>query len=152
MIDILIRCFSRERWLAVATNRNLIDAEGAPREGVGIDELGPIVITPAVYDENGVETSPAVLDTWHWVNLRLHSTAFRDDEDAANPADEADETTRPFRFFRSKFVKFIRNNATQLTIRGVRVYQFGTGTNRLQVLDPRDVNFHPRVWADGMHL
>lgn len=49
-----------------------IDAEtGAliPSEWVRIDEIGPVVKEPGVYDEDGVEITPPVLTPGHHVNL-----------------------------------------------------------------------------------
>lgn len=38
-----------------------------------VDEIGPIVITPAVLDENGDVVDEAVIDLSHHVNLRVMS-------------------------------------------------------------------------------
>lgn len=35
------------------------------------DEIGPIVITPAILDENGEVITPAVIDNAHHVNIRV---------------------------------------------------------------------------------
>ena len=35
-----------------------------------IDEIGPLVITPGVYDEEGVEITPPVIDNGHHINFR----------------------------------------------------------------------------------
>ena len=142
MIDLLLRIRTRARWLTLAQVRNLIDADGNPVAGVDIDEIGPVVITP------GDETTPPVIDDWHWVNVRLYGRKEAEDEDAPNSGEEGER----FRFFRSKLVKFIRNNSTQRTIRSVRVYEIGSGDNRVQILDPRDVTNPPRVWAGGMEM
>ena len=44
-----------------------------------VDEVGPIVTTPGVYDEEGVEITPPVMDNGHHVNLiGAHPAEFDD--------------------------------------------------------------------------
>lgn len=51
-------------------------------KGVEIYPIGPVVITPAVLDEDGNVTTPAVMDTRHHVNFRMGEPAVsRSDED-----------------------------------------------------------------------
>lgn len=152
MIDIYFRCITRARWLTLAQNRDLIDENGQPRLGVAIDEIGNYVITPAVMDDMTVAT-PAQIDNWWTVNVRLFGARAAEDEDVPFP----DEENGQWRFLRSKLVRFIRENATlvNLNVNGnnVRAYQFGTGAQRVQILDPRDMGNVPRTqWAGGMYL
>ena len=49
--------------------------EWALARGVSMDHVGSIVITPATYDADGNELTPAVLDTRHHCNIRLASPA-----------------------------------------------------------------------------
>lgn len=44
--------------------------------GVEIYHIGPVVITPAVMDEEGNVTTPAVMDTRHHVNFRMGEPAI----------------------------------------------------------------------------
>ena len=44
-------------------------------KGVEIYPIGPVVITPAVLDEDGNVTTPAVMDTRHHVNFRMGEPA-----------------------------------------------------------------------------
>jgi hypothetical protein len=147
MIDLMVRCITRDRWLALAQNRNLmapiVNEAGATvyisPSGVDIDEIGNAVIT----------ASPLTVDTW-WVNVRLSGARFADDVDTLYTA----ETDGGFRFVRSKLVRFIREQATQVVSPwGGRAYQFGTNANRVQILDPRDAQHVPqRIWLGGMEL
>jgi cytosine/adenosine deaminase-related metal-dependent hydrolase len=52
-----------------------VEASGpiVPARGVTITELGPHVLTPAVYDVDGAVVTPAVLDTRHHVNFWLNA-------------------------------------------------------------------------------
>ena len=45
-------------------------------KGVEIYPIGPVVITPAVMDEDGNVTTPAVMDTRHHVNFRMGEPAI----------------------------------------------------------------------------
>jgi hypothetical protein len=160
MIDLMIRAETRARLRAFLVNRELIfqDAGGVWRvnPGVEIDEIGNAVITPGVYggtaDEPTIIT-PAVVDTWWLANLRLFGARESADADTLQTG-ETVETAGSWRFPRSKFVRFVREQATQVASPwGGRAYQFGTTPNRIQLLDPRDAGHAPkRVWLGGMSL
>ncbi len=141
MIDIVLRCFSRARWITVATSRGILDANGNPNPGYAVDEIG-----------TDAEIAPGVLDTWYWINLRIYNQAADADADTVYPGEEND--TSGFKFVRSKLVRWIRDQSTPLTLtyrgRSVRVYQFGATTNRVQVIDPRDyADIRVREWMGG---
>lgn len=154
MIDLVFRCFSRARWITVATSRGIYDAEGTVSPGFEVDEIGAVELVPAVIDGLGVVTTPAVLDTWFWVNLRTHGGgATLADADTLYPG-EIDEG---YKFTKSKLVRFVREQATpvNLTYRGqtIRTYQFGATVNRVQLLDPRDYAVtRVREWLGGMEF
>lgn len=159
MLDLTFRCFSRARWFAFGVNRNIIaeDTQNPgtylARPGFDVDEIGAMEITPAVMDANGVITTPAVMDTWWTVNVRISGKAFDADDDDLYTG-ETDDGTR-LKFLRSKIVKFIRDQSTPVNLpyKGdtIRAYQFGTLTNRIQILDPRDwQKWSPRIFLGGM--
>ena len=50
--------------------------EWATAKGVHINPLGPVVITPGTYDEDGTELTAPVVDTRHHVNIRLTDPAL----------------------------------------------------------------------------
>jgi len=149
MIDIYLRCETRARWLALAVARGLLIQNGAiytPAPGVSIDEIGAYEITAAVINPTtGAVTTPAVLDTWHSVNVRLDGAAAAADLDTLYPG----ETDGPWRFLRSKLVRFVRAQGTLVTLMGMRAYRFGTTPNRVDVIDSRDLT-PKRVWLGGM--
>jgi hypothetical protein len=160
MIDFIIRAETRARLRAVLVNRGLIfqDAGGnwIINPNVDIDEIGNAVITPAVLNTStfpATVVTPAVVDTWWLVNLRLSGAREAADADTLQ-AGETEGTAGSWRFPRSKFVRFVREQATQVTSPwGGRAYQFGTTPNRIQLLDPRDAGHSPkRVWLGGMSL
>lgn len=150
MIDLFFRAFSRARWLTVATNRGVYDTEGNINPGFGIDELGNVMVTPPVINPDGTVQTPAVIDTWHCVNLRLYGPQAEADDD--DPYEDDSAEPRRWKFLRSKLARFVREQATVVMVRGIRAYQFGTAANRFQLLDPRDIPVPPRVWAGGMEL
>ena len=149
----MIRAFSRARWLQVATARGIYsgtDPEtGEPTVAAGylVDEIGHLLITPPVLDANEVEITPAVFDTWHSVNLRLHGPVADADEDTLYPGE--DEII-PKKFLRSKFARWVREQGNLVMVQGVRAYQFGAGNNRVQLLDPRDIATPYRIWVGGL--
>jgi hypothetical protein len=151
MIDLVFRAFSKARWVTVATNRGILNAQGTPNPGFEVDEIGAAVIADAIVDAQGNITTPAVMDTWFLVNLRIHGAEAVNDNDTLY----AGETEDGFKFTKSKLAKFVRDQATlvNLTFRGatVRTYQFGLTTNRIQLLDPRDYGIvRVREWLGGM--
>ena len=50
MIDLTFRCSSRDRWLAVAKARGVIDKDGHSVPGFEVDEIGNAELVPAVLD------------------------------------------------------------------------------------------------------
>ena len=174
MIDLVFRCFSRDRWLAVAKARGVIDKDGHSVPGFEVDEIGNAELVPAVLDMkdpmNPTVITPAVIDTWFWINLRIHADKALLDEgvkyvDAEEVALEAKaaldaKTDEVFvipetKFTQSKFAAFVRNQATKnkIEFRGktIRVYEFGVGKNAIQLLDPRDyAEVALRQWLGGM--
>ena len=141
MIDLTFRCFSRARWIAVASARGICDVDGNALPGFAIDEIGTVALD---------NLDPPTMDTWFWVNLRIHGQAADSDEDTIYPGENEDG----FKFTKSKLAKFVRNQATpvNLTFKGktIRTYQFGSAANRIQLLDPRDyASVRVREWLGG---
>ena len=151
MIDLVFRAYSRKRWLTVATARGIYDADGNVQPGFEVDEIGNAELSPAVTDKDGNITTPAELDSWFWVNLRIYGDKVNADIDTLYPGEIEDG----FIFTKSKFACFVRDQATPVTLKyrgkSVRTYQFGATTNRVQLIDPRDYGeIRLREWAGGM--
>lgn len=70
-VDVMCRAAYRKAWTDAATANKLIDADGNPAPGVSIDEIGDVIVTPATYDEDGKELTPAVIDNRFHVNFRI---------------------------------------------------------------------------------
>ncbi len=160
MLDLFFRAETRATLRSVirsAPFRNVIgdlrarDDEGKVTTGIvmlpgSVDWVyfppNRVVITPAVLDGNGDIITPAVTDAWCWLQLRLYGDAetadFEDD-----PADQ-----EPDRWNKSRIRKWMQNNGTFRTIRGVRVYQHTLGNGkRIQVwrgsqMEALGVKFH----------
>ena len=140
MIDLTFRCFSRARWITVATSRGIYDAQGNVAKGFDVDEIGAPIIT-----------MPSTIDTWFWVNLRFYGASETADGDVLY----AGEIEDGFRFTKSKLAAFVRNQATVVFItvdgQSVKTYEFGLTTNRIQLLDPRSyAALRRREWLGGM--
>ena len=73
MMDMMYRATDKATWDAYAASKGLT-ADGMP-SGCYIDEIGPIVTTPAVISEDGTILTPAVMDDRHHVNVRVTQIA-----------------------------------------------------------------------------
>ena len=73
MVDLMFKAADRAAWGAFTAEVGLTD-DGNPN-GCLIDEIGPIVVTPAVINPDGSILTPAVLDNSHHVNVRLTQIA-----------------------------------------------------------------------------
>ena len=77
--DLMYRATDKAAWDAYAAQVGLT-ADGYPT-GCYIDEIGPIVVTPAVISEDGTILTPAVMDDRHHVNVRIvHLPQTTDEE------------------------------------------------------------------------
>lgn len=74
MMDLMYRANTKAAWDAYASDTGLTDDEGRPL-GCYIDEIGPVVTTPAVISEDGTILTPAVMDDRHHVNVRVTQIA-----------------------------------------------------------------------------
>ncbi len=90
-----------------------------------------VVITPG---------DPPVTDAWCWLHLRLTGNA--------EVADDEGDNGEPDRWNRSRIKRWMKNNGTLRTIRGVRVWQHTLGNGkRMQVwrgseMEALGVKFH----------
>ncbi len=102
-----------------------------------------VVITPAVYDNDGNIITPAVTDGWCWIQLRIYGAAEVADDDVEDGSDA--------RFDRSRIRKWMQNNGTFRTIRDVRVYEYTLGNGkRMQIWHGRDMaeNLPPSIFHE----
>jgi hypothetical protein len=77
--DLMYRATDKATWDAYAASKGLT-SDGQPT-GCYIDEIGPIVTTPAVISEDGTILTPAVMDDRHHVNVRVINLPTITDED-----------------------------------------------------------------------
>jgi hypothetical protein len=68
--DLMYRADTKAAWDAYASDTGLTDDDGRPL-GCYIDEIGSIVVTPAVIGPDGEIVTPAVMDDRHHVNVRV---------------------------------------------------------------------------------
>ena len=101
-----------------------------------------VVVTPAVLDGDGSIITPAVTDAWCWLHLRLTGPA-----EAADFEDDPGGT-EPDRWRKSRLKRWVKENGTLRTIRGVRVWQHTLGNGkRIQIwrgsqMEALGVKFH----------
>lgn len=71
MLDLMFKATDKAAWDAW-----LESLDDETKAAILIDEIGPIIITPAVIDTDGEITTPAVMDAKHHVNVRVMSDAI----------------------------------------------------------------------------
>lgn len=146
MIDLMIRAKTRANFIAFLKAQALLWDDESPRDGVAIDEVGNIEVTPAVLDGDGNVLTPAVLDPWLSFNVRIFGDRAAADEDVAD-AKESDGGKADLKFTRSKIAASLRSKATVKEVNGVQAYQVNAN---IQIIDPRSVATPKRVWMGGM--
>lgn len=141
IIDLMVWAPTREQFITgMIANGLATYADGilTPTECVAIDELGPIIKTPATYDEEGNEVTPAVIVGGHHVNLRAYGQ-FAEQVTYGLPQ-EGDV------FQRTHILQIIQDlNFKPITEEGVPAgYE---GPNGVRLFDPGTVGTPRRVWV-----
>lgn len=144
IIDLMVWASTREQFIAGMVQNGLATEDDGvliPTEGVLIDELGPITKTPATFDANGKEISPAVIVDGHHVNLRAYGQ-FAAQVTYGLPQ-EGDV------FQRTHLLQIIQDLAfVPITEKGVPPgYE---GPNGVRLFDVGAVNVPRRVWVGGL--
>ena len=140
-IDLMVWAPTREQFITGMVQNGLATYEDGfltPTEGVAIDELGPITKTPATYDAEGNEITPAVIVGGHHVNLRAYGE-FAEQVTYGLPQ-EGDVFTR------THLLQIIQDlDFKPITEEGVPAgYE---GPNGVRLFDPGVINRRARVWA-----
>lgn len=141
IIDLMVWAPTREQFINGMVANGLATYEDGiltPTECVAIDELGPITKTPATYDEEGNETTPAVIVDGHHVNLRAYGE-FAEQVTYGLPQ-EGDV------FQRTHLLQIIQDlDFVPITEEGVPAgYE---GPNGVRLFDPGVIKLRARVWA-----
>lgn len=127
-MDMMFKAVDKETWDAWASDAGLI-SPGKEEKGWGeipiyIDEIGPIVTTPAVLDENGEVVTPAVINDSHHVNVRIVYP------DSVYTYTDAEGVERTY---------------------GVDYSILAQGGEGVEWIDPIIVTTPERIWAGGMN-
>jgi len=141
IIDLMVWAQTREQFITGMVANGLATYEDdilTPTECVAIDELGPVPKTPATYDEEGNELTPAVIVGGHHVNLRAYGE-FAEQVTYGLPQ-EGDV------FERTHILQIIQDlDFKPITEAGVPAgYE---GPNGVRLFDPGVINRRARVWA-----
>lgn len=159
-IDLTFRCTTRAAWITAAKGRGIYGADQTDLQGKTInvvnpdfmvDEIGFPALVPAVIDAQGNVATPAVMDTWYWINFRISGVEAESDHTTLY----AGETDTSWNFTQSKLVAFIRASSTPqtVTLNGttIKTYEFAVGADKVQLLDSRDyAPVNMREWSGGM--
>ncbi len=153
MIDVLCWCSSRELFVTGMSTTYLpdgrtlatVDEQGnlAPAEGVTIDEIGPITKTPATYDEEGNELTPAVIVGGHHVNLRASGAIA---EMLTQGLPQTDAEGNPLGLFERTHLLSLIPGLEWVPITEEGVPEGYQGPNGVRLFDPAVVNNRRRVW------
>ena len=162
-IEIFAWCSTRELFVTGMTATSLpdgsmlatLDDNGnlIPREGIIIDEIGPITKVPATYNAKGKELTPAVIIAGHHVNL-LATGALASMLTIGPPDAEGNPTTLPQYDAEGNLLSvFQRTNILSLipgmvwkAIPGPGVPGSYEGPNGVCLFDPATVNNRTRVF------
>lgn len=142
ILELMVWCADRKHFIdgMVTYGFASLDEEGnlVPSPDVAIDEIGPITKTPATYDEDGKELTPAVVIEGHHVNIRVWGD-FAKMVTAGRPAEGTI-------FERTNVLGMIPGLKWEpLSDEGVPGGYMGpTG---VKLFDPAVVNSPSRVWA-----
>ena len=141
IIDLMVWAPTREQFITGMVANGLATYEDdilTPTECVAIDELGPVPKTPATYDDEGNELTPAVIVGGHHVNLRAYGE-FAEQVTYGLPQ-EGDV------FERTHILQIIQDlDFKPITEAGVPAgYE---GPNGVRLFDPGVINRRARVWA-----
>ena len=141
IIDLMVWAPTREQFIKGMVENGLATYEDGiltPTECVAIDELGPVPKTPATYDAEGNELTPAVIVGGHHVNLRAYGE-FAEQVTYGLPQD-GDV------FQRTHLLQIIQDlDFKPITEEGVPAgYE---GPNGVRLFDPGVINRRARVWA-----
>ena len=141
IIDLMVWAPTREQFITGMVQNGLATYEDdilTPTDGVMIDELGPVPKTPATYDEEGNELTPAVVVGGHHVNLRAYGE-FAEQVSYGLPQ-EGDVFTR------THLLQIIQDlDFKPITEEGVPAgYE---GPNGVRLFDPGVIKLRARVWA-----
>jgi hypothetical protein len=141
IIDLMVWASTREQFITGMVANGLATYEDdilTATEGVLIDELGPITKTPATFDDEGNEITPAVIVDGHHVNLRAYGE-FAEQVTYGLPQ-EGDVFTR------THLLQIIQDlDFVPITEEGVPAkYE---GPNGVRLFDPDVINRRARVWA-----
>jgi hypothetical protein len=75
MIDCMVRATDEATFNTAAQSVGLLDEGGNVSPGIDLVRVGQIVQTPAVYDDEGNETTPATFFDGYHVNFRLNAAS-----------------------------------------------------------------------------
>jgi len=115
MIDIVLRLVAPNIWENVGKSLGVLvdgDEGVVPAQGANISDIGKIVITPAVLDENGDVITPAVMTTQVHYNVRVTGnevleTSLQKDYDDAVTANSKAPSNKNEAAYRHKGAQFI---------------------------------------------
>lgn len=139
-VDAIVRADTKEDFETAAIARKLMVQEtledgvttrNVPAEGINIDALGPVVITPAVLDVDGNVTTPAVMDNRYHANIRIEEPAISAKTDG-------------FENWKQTAIDWTTYGTPDTS---VNAQESGLKLANVVLIDPDTINSPSRVWA-----
>lgn len=153
-VDTCLRATDRDTWVQAAISQNLLyqdpiierttdEATGEVTEtivgyedeikvsaGVNITEMGPVVLTPAVLDDEGNEITPAVMDNRFHLNMRIAEPLLSKADENGYPLWQKTALTW------MKYGKPVQPNSAEHAVEVAGV----------QMIDPDSIKNPDRIW------
>ena len=103
-------------------------------EGITLDHIGPVVITPGTYDADGVEITPPVIDNRHHVNMQIAPPAL----------DKLDDAIPTLKRWQVTAIMWSRNGADAVD---VNASERAKVLSEVELIDPDSIGSPLRVFS-----
>ena len=147
ILDLMVWAPSRDAFIAgMLANNLMVQTEDGPVAGpdISIDEIGPVVGAPAVYDEDGEEVTPAVMVDGYHVNLRAYGQFALQ---VTHQLPQTDAEGNLLSIFDRTWLLNLVNDLSWSQLSGDGVPAGWVGPNGVKLFDPSAVTTPRRVWA-----
>lgn len=147
ILDLMIWAPDREAFIAgMLANSMMVQTDDGPvaAPDVAIDEIGSIIASPATYDEEGNELTPAIMIDGYHVNLRAYGQFA---EDVTYQLPQYNEEGNLLSIFDRTYLLHLVPDLNWVEISEEGVPAGWVGVHGVRMYDPQEVSTPIRVWA-----